>query len=213
MAIGNQMSGLNIYRIQLGVLVSLLIFLQSLSPSSCTAQDNIPAVVPVTEPIDEEKKKEHSPKLATALSAALPGLGQVYNKKYWKVPIIYIGVGALVYAISFNSTEYNTFKNAYSLRIDGDPNTIDIFDLQLDNGLPKYTDESLLNLKDFYRRNRDVSYIFMGVLYMLNIVDAAVDAHFFNFEISDDLSLELRPSLMSGAGRAQTAGIGLTLTL
>ncbi|MBL4755234.1 MAG: hypothetical protein JKY52_16770 [Flavobacteriales bacterium] len=207
------MRNLDTYRIRFAGLVSMLIFLHTLPANICVAQDSSTATIPFNQAIEQEKEKEHSPKLATALSAALPGLGQVYNKKYWKVPIIYAGVGALVYSISINSSRYKMFKNAYALRIDGDPTTIDIFDLQLDNGEPKYLDESLLNLKDFYRRNRDVSYIFMGVLYMLNIVDAAVDAHFFNFEISDDLSLELRPSFMYVAGNGQATGIGLTLSL
>ena len=168
---------------------------------------------PVNTVVLKDTTKKHSPKLAGGLSAALPGLGQVYNKKYWKVPLIYAGAGALLYAINYNSSRYATYRNAYSLRIDGDTNTIDQFDIQLENDEPKYTEESLLNLKDYYRRNRDVSYIFMGVLYMLNIVDAAVDAHFYSYEISDDLSLKVRPAIMMSAGRTQATGISLTLHL
>jgi hypothetical protein len=140
-------------------------------------------------------------------------LGQAYNKKYWKVPLIYAGAGALLYAINYNAAQYDTYKDAYSLRIDGDTSTVDQFDIQVANDGPKYTEESLLNLKDYYRRNRDISYIFMGVLYMLNIVDAAVDAHFYSYEISDDLSLKVRPAIMMSAGRTQATGIALTLSL
>jgi len=161
----------------------------------------------------KDTTKQHDPKLAGALSAVIPGLGQAYNKKYWKVPLIYAGAGALLYAINYNAAQYATYKDAYSVRIDGDTSTVDQFDIQVVNDEPKYTEESLLNLKDYYRRNRDLSYIFMGVLYMLNIVDAAVDAHFYSYEISDDLSLKVRPTIMMSSGRNQTAGISLTLSL
>ena len=206
------MNGFNTYRIRFITTVSLLIAINSLSSNFCVAQDSTVAVPPAMQ-VEVEEEKPHSPKSATILSAAVPGLGQVYNRKYWKVPLIYAGAGALLYVISANSARYKTFKNAYSLRIDGDTTTIDIYDIQMINNEPKYSEEALLNVKDFYRRNRDVSYIFLGVLYMLNIVDAAVDAHFFDYEITDDLSLEVRPALLFSAGRLQTTGIGLTLRL
>ena len=170
-------------------------------------------IEPVSTIMLKDTTKQHDPKLAGALSAVIPGLGQAYNKKYWKVPLIYAGAGALLYAINYNAAQYDTYKDAYSLRIDGDTSTVDQFDIQVANDEPKYTEESLLNLKDYYRRNRDISYIFMGVLYMLNIVDAAVDAHFYSYEISDDLSLKVRPAIMMSAGRTQATGIALTLSL
>lgn len=196
-----------------GTITTLLALILLLAPLSNMAQIN--DTLERKGSLDEEYKKEklHSPKMAATLSAALPGLGQVYNKKYWKVPIIYAGVGALLYSINFNSKEYDLYKNAYSLRIDGDTNTVDNFDIQLESNDPKYTEESLSNLKDFYRRNRDVSYIFMGVLYMLNIVDAVVDAHFFSYEITDDLSMDIVPAVIGGGGQAKTTGIGLILRL
>ncbi len=128
----------------------------------------------------------HSPKKATLFSACLPGLGQVYNHKYWKVPIIYAGGAYLIYAFSFNNTQYKRFKNAYIALTDDDPNTIDEF-----NGLvPK---DQLLYYKDQYRRNRDLSFIGFFGLYILQIVDASVDAYFFDFDVSDDLSLHITP--------------------
>lgn len=132
--------------------------------------------------------KKHSPKTATLLSFALPGLGQCYNKKYWKVPIIYAGFGALTYGVIFNHGEYARFKTAYRFRTDDNPNTIDEFEGQV-------SDAELLANVDFYRRNRDLCYIGMGLLYVMNIIDAAVDAHLFNFDVSDNLSMRVQPEL------------------
>jgi hypothetical protein len=128
----------------------------------------------------------HSPRKATLLSTALPGLGQVYNKKYWKIPIIYGIAGAMTYFIIDNNTQYQQYKNAFSIRLDGDPTTIDKY-------VNTYSDEDLRLLKNYYRRNRDLSYIALGMTYLLNIVDAAVDAHLYYFDISDDISLKIQP--------------------
>jgi hypothetical protein len=189
---------------------SIILLLLVARPGVAGEDDRIE---PVSTIMLKDTAKQHDPKLAGALSAVIPGLGQAYNKKYWKVPLIYAGAGALLYAINYNAAQYDTYKDAYSLRIDGDTSTVDQFDIQVANDEPKYTEESLLNLKDYYRRNRDISYIFIGVLYMLNIVDAAVDAHFYSYEISDDLSLKVRPAIIMSAGRTQTTGIALTLSL
>ncbi|HIN38997.1 MAG TPA: hypothetical protein EYM84_01845 [Flavobacteriales bacterium] len=162
----------------------------------------------------EEKEKSHSPKTASIMSAILPGLGQVYNKKYWKPPIIYAGFAALIYATDFNNKNYNDYKEAYSLRMDGDSETVDKYDVQLDNEEIKYSDESLLKLKDFYRRNRDLTLIFIGGTYLINILDAVVDAHFYSFNVSDDLSFELRPNIIyQCAHERPVPSLGLTLNL
>jgi len=116
----------------------------------------------------------------------LPGAGQFYNKKYWKIPIIYAGFGGLGYAVGSSAGKFRTYRDAYRLRVDGDSTTIDEFE-----GI--YRDNDLLTLRDFYRRNLDISAIFTVVFYTLNILDAVVDAHLFNYDISDDLSLEVRP--------------------
>lgn len=169
----------------------------------------------IIEDIPLEKKKDaHSPKTASIMSAILPGLGQVYNKKYWKPPIIYAGFAALIYATDFNSKNYSDYKEAYSLRMDEDPETIDKYDVQLDNEEIKYSDDSLLKLKDFYRRNRDLTLIFIGGAYLINILDAAVDAHFYSFNVSDDLSFKLRPNIIYQCTHEHPIpSLGLTLNL
>jgi len=160
------------------------------------------------------EKVEHSPKKASTLSAIIPGLGQVYNKKYWKPPILYAGLAALIYATDFNSKNYKDYKDAYKLRMDGDIGTIDKYDIQLVNEELKYSDESLLKLKDYYRRNRDFSIILIGFAYIINIVDAAVDAHFYRFNVNNDLSLELKPNIYYQClGNQPIPTLGLILKL
>ena len=129
---------------------------------------------------------EHSPTKATLLSTALPGAGQFYNKKYWKIPVIYAGMAGMGYLVHFNNTRYQLYKKAYAIRLDTLTNTIDDFE-----GI--YSTDDLKTLKDFYRRNRDLSYIVAGLIYVLNILDADVDAHLFYFNVNDDISLKLRP--------------------
>lgn len=150
--------------------------------------------------------QRHSPKKAAMKSAILPGLGQIYNKKYWKLPIIYVGFAGLGYAIGFNARKWKTFSNAYRLRIDGDTTTIDEF-------VGVHSDATLLTLKNFYKRNMDLSILFTVVLYALNIVDAAVDAHLFEYDISDDLTLRMDPVLNINKEGNGFAGLRLSLRL
>ncbi len=131
----------------------------------------------------------HSPRKATLMSTFLPGSGQVYNKKYWKVPIIYVGFGALAYSINFNHTKYRTFLNAYKDRLDG----------VTDDKFKLYTNDNLNSLQTYYHRYRDLSVIGALALYLLNIVDATVDAHLFAFDVSEDLSFRFRPTLINTA--------------
>jgi len=140
----------------------------------------------------------HSPRKATIYSAVLPGLGQIYNRKYWKVPIVYGGFVTLGYFINFNNELYVKYKQAYSDIIDTDPNTNSFKDLGINPALygpAKITQftETLRRAKDGSRRNRDLVVIGTAVFYALNIIDASVDAHFFNFDISEDLTINWVP--------------------
>jgi hypothetical protein len=150
--------------------------------------------------------REHAPTRAAMLSAVLPGMGQVYNGRIWKVPIIYIGFGAVAYAINFNSNEYQFWRNAYVAKVDGNPNTIDIF--------PNIPENNLLRAMNFYRRNLEISYIAGGVLYLLNILDASVDAHLLDFDVGEDLSMRMEPHVtpVHALGAAGSAAPGLKLT-
>jgi hypothetical protein len=130
----------------------------------------------------------HSPKKAALLSAVLPGAGQVYNRKYWKVGIIAGGAGALIYSLNYNNRNFGLFKSELIKRQQG------LGGLDADLGL--YTDANLNELQDFYRRNRDLSVVGLALLYALNIIDANVDAHLYDFNVSDDLSMHIRPTVV-----------------
>lgn len=131
----------------------------------------------------KRKIKEHSPPRATILSAVLPGLGQAYNRKYWKIPIIYVAGGVLYSYFDFANRKYNNYKNLYETELaKGDE--ADQWDLNT------YS----IN-RDRFSKFRGYSVIFMGLLYVANVVDAMVDAHFYMFDISDDLTLRIEPSI------------------
>jgi hypothetical protein len=137
----------------------------------------------------QEIDKIHSPRKATILSAVLPGLGQAYNKKYWKMPVVYVGIGAFSYLAFGNQAEFTRYKNAYIIRHDGG-----VDEFTLGDGTQIYNDQALINSMDKYRKQRDLCLIGALVFYALQIVDANVDANLFDFDISDDLSLKISPS-------------------
>lgn len=139
----------------------------------------------------------HSAGRASKLSAMLPGAGQVYNKQYWKVPIIYGGAAALIYSMSWNNRNYQKYLSAYKLDSDTSSATNSEF-----SGL--YSVENLIVLKDYYRRNRDFSAIGLVLLYTANIVDAYVYGQFYNFDISDDLSMRVKPFVVPTITNYQT---------
>jgi len=151
-----------------------LILLNTQAQSDTTYIDSVP---------------RHSPSKATLLSLALPGAGQAYNKKYWKIPIVYAAIGSAFYFARQQEKSFNEFKDAYLARIDDDPNTVD------DKYQNVYSDANLLSLIDFHRENRDLLYVLTAVAYVMNVVDAAVDAHLYYFDVSDDLSANIRPNL------------------
>lgn len=140
----------------------------------------------------------HSPRKATIYSAVFPGMGQIYNRKYWKVPLVYGGFATLGYFINFNNEQYTLYKQAYSDIIDTDPYTNSHLKLKVNEYLlqperiSNFT-EALRRQKDYWRRNRDLVVIGTVVFYAVNIIDASVDAHFFNFDISDDLTINWVP--------------------
>jgi hypothetical protein len=159
---------------------------------------------------DTLKIKKHSPHKATLYSMILPGLGQAYNRKYWKIPIVYAGFGVFYYLIDYNNTEYQLWKDAYNhtlLDPDGLEDPVnDYEELYGDN--PDF----LLDRKNEARRYRDLNYILAGVWYMLNVLDATVDAHLFSWEVDDNLSLRMEPHLQSQAGSYKPMG-GVKLSL
>jgi hypothetical protein len=159
-----------------------------------------PTMAPARDTLDWRAR--HSPHKATLLSAVLPGAGQIYNRKYWKAPIVWVGLGTCAYFIQDNTREYRRYKDAYIALVDGDASTVDEF-----NG--QFGAAQVLEVTDTYRRWRDLSYIAFGLVYMLNVVDATVDAYFVRFDVGRDLSLQAAPSLHT----ASLGAPGLTLAL
>jgi hypothetical protein len=157
-------------------------------------------------PVDTSYTKRRANK-AALFSAVLPGAGQFYNKKYWKPPILYAGFIALGYAIEFNNRNYKIFRKAYLYRVDGDSTTIDDYE-------KVYPDaNALLVRKDYYRRTRDLMWIISSGVYILNIIDAYVDAHLSDFDISDDLSLNAQPGMQFAFDKTPVPSLALTFRL
>ena len=178
---------------------------------------------------DESTKNEveyvHSPKKATIYSAVLPGLGQAYNKKYWKIPLVYIGFGTIGYFIHWNNDNYKTMRLAYSDLTDSEPDgpwgeddpTNSYLPLKPDwVDLENTTDRenfktSISKQQDYYRRNRDLLIISIVGFYGIQIIDASVDAHLFDFDMSDDLSFNWQPT-MNLMNNQKFYGINCTFT-
>ncbi len=146
----------------------------------------------------------HSPKKATVYSAILPGLGQAYNKKYWKIPLVYAGFGTIGYFIGWNNKYYKTYKLAYSDLTDKNPNTNTHLDLKVAKYYNLENTTEFNNFKtglskqsEYLRRNRDLLIISMAGFYGLNIIDASVDAHLFDFDISEDLTMNWQPAVQT----------------
>ncbi|WP_324721465.1 DUF5683 domain-containing protein [Salinimicrobium sp. HB62] len=145
-----------------------------------------------------------SPARAAFYSAVLPGLGQAYNGKYWKIPIVYTALGVGVYFYFENDRQYDRYRDAYKSRLAG--NTNDEF--YNENGQPRVSTSGLIEAQRFYQRNKEVSIMVTLGLYALNIIDANVDAHLQQFNVSEDLSLKPNLDYDRFSG---TTGYGLTL--
>ena len=182
----------NIFRIELYCACFLLILFLT-TGFSAFSQETVVDSTRIT-----DAKPVHSAHKATIYSAVMPGLGQIYNRKYWKVPLIFGGFATLGYFINFNNEVYQTYKLAYSDIIDDDPFTNSYLDLNINPSFfapEKVTQltENLSRAKDTWRRNRDLCIIGTVVFYAVNVIDASVDAHFFNFDISEDLTMNWTP--------------------
>lgn len=149
----------------------------------------------------KEKEKVHSPKTATLL-AIVPGAGQAYNRKYWKMPIVYASMGTCIYFSISNQKQFNRFKKAYIQRDNGEK----------DEFYGMLSKEAILNNMDRNRKIRDYTLAGTLLLYALQIVDANVDAHLFYFDVGDDLSAHIYPqTLNSFYTRTPVLGVGCTI--
>jgi len=189
---------LNIILIKLGLPFLLFVLAQQIQAQVLVEADTIVEAKEVKKPTEEI----HSPRKATLYSAILPGLGQAYNKKWWKIPIIYAGFGTIGYFIDWNNDNYQFNRTAYRHLTDNDENTnlfmeieaVKYYDLNDPTSRNNFAD-GLLKQQDYFRRNRDLLFITMLGFYGLQIIDASVDAHLFNFDISDDLTFDWQPQM------------------
>jgi hypothetical protein len=154
-----------------------------------------------------QKKKIYSaPRRASIMSAILPGLGQAVNKKYWKIPIIYAGLGGFGYLFAVNNKEYNYYRKNLIAQNDNDSTTLNI---------TRYTTSQLQEEKNFYKKNRDFTAIGMVLIYLFNIIDANVDAHLKTFDVGDNLTLQIDPwqnIYRASSGYRSSTGLSLKLT-
>ena len=160
-------------------------------------------------------KKPHSPTKATIMSACLPGLGQIYNGKWWKVPIVYAGLGGLGYLVYSNYSEYRAYLHAYEFKTGDLPEGVTLTEHETDLA-NRYADSQLQTYKESYRRDFEFFTILTVAWYGLNILDACVDGHLYTYDISDDLSLSVDPYLRpmeTPFKMPQYAQVGLSFTL
>lgn len=152
-----------------------------------------------------KKTPKHSPKTATILSAVIPGAGQIYNRKYWKVPFIYAGIGGLGYMFLNAQQNYSYYQKNLKYEADTDPATIN----ESGFGITELQSEKIR-----FRKQRDLFGFGLIAVYALNIIDANVDAHLKTFDVSDDLSLIIKAKPMyapATAGGIITAGLNISL--
>ena len=159
---------------------------------------------------DSAVKKIYSPRKAAIRSAILPGLGQIYNKKYWKLPIIYGALGTSGAVFFYNLTNYKDLRLAYRVRYNIRVNNDSTDFEKIEPNLLPLSEESLRFNRDEFRRNIDYSVLIFALLWGLNVVDAAVDAHLKGFDVSPDLSLRIKPGYSEMAG---TNGISFVFTI
>ncbi len=149
-----------------------------------------------------KKKFQPVPKRAGLFSALLPGLGQLYNRQYWKIPVIYAGLGVAGYFIVTNQNSYQEYRKAYIGRLTGDLSN------ETANTL-LYSSDQLKTLQDGFKRYLDITVLITGVGYTLQILDAVVFAHLKNFDISEDISMKMQPMALPNGG----TGLGLVFNL
>ena len=170
-------------------------------------------------PIVADKLKFNpNPMRAMWLSALCPGAGQIYNRRYWKLPIVIGAFVGLTYGTTWNNRMLNDYSKAYRDISDNDPNTRSYMDFypptvkesDLDK---KWLTNTLKNRRDYYRRYRDICIIAIAAVYVLNVIDAYVDASMMHFDVSEDLSMQLKPAVIeSRLSPLPSVGLGFAFS-
>ncbi len=203
-------------------IIILLIVLLICIPLSSKAQDSLSVAKQV------KHKPLKDPMRASMLAVSFPGLGQIYNRKYWKIPLVYAGFGGLVYSVGFNSSNYTKYMKAYQDFTDANPETTSYLDIikadpatydpvlypdDYDKSNAQYYQDGMLRLVDYYKRYRDLSYIGIAGWYLISILDANVDASLFNYDISDNLDITVVPMQLTLPGGMMGAGLNVRMVI
>jgi hypothetical protein len=207
------------------IIAGLSIFFIILTPNLAVKAQQIEISndsLKVTAPVHKE---ERSPKKASIYAALFPGLGQIYNKRYWKLPIVYGGYAGLIYVLGWNNNYYKDYYEGYRI-VAGHSSAAELSPdelLFLDNLIKNpsinlnnpqtysYVTTQLKSGKDFYRRNRDLTIIGIAALHVLSIIDASVDANLFDFDIGDDLSMRVEPAPLNLGNQKQVMGLNVVI--
>ena len=189
--------------------------------------DTIATSVVITDSVPAKKKRDWNtwrpnPKRAMWLAIVLPGAGQIYNRKYWKLPIFYGGFVGCLYALSWNGQMYHDYYQAYVDLMDNDPNTQSYNDFlhlgtTINESNKAHYQEIFRKRKDRYRKWRDLSVFALIGVYALSVIDAYVDASLSEFDISDDLSLRVAPTIINDQSsrnpvKSSAIGVGCSLS-
>ena len=215
-------------RLAPGIALVVVLLFSQLLPTQARAQvitTGPDSVLVLTSEADTTQQKQFflssfknltQPGRAALFSAIIPGAGQVYNKAWWKVPIIYATGGVLVYFIIDNNNKYQDFREALSIRTGRSDQFIEVYDAYYNDRIyganePVGT-KNLRSSKDFYRRNRDLTIILSVLAYGMQIAEAYVHGHMREFDVSDNLSLRVQPDVFrTPAANSVTPGLTLTL--
>ncbi|WP_452219666.1 DUF5683 domain-containing protein [Lacinutrix salivirga] len=165
----------------LAFIVSFFAIAQDKNEDSRTKKEDVVLDTTKTLLVNKKVIDPLAPSKAAFYSAILPGLGQAYNKKYWKIPIVYAAIGTGIYFYVDNNKEYNRYRNAYKRRLAG---------FEDDEFFGSVTDDGLREAQKTLRRNKELSLLITIGLYALNIIDANVDAHLLQYNVDDDLTLK-----------------------
>jgi len=161
-------------------IISIGIFLLILGNTAVLAQAKTDAVLVAKDTVKTDDIDPLTPAKAAFYSAVLPGLGQAYNKKYWKIPIVYGAIGTSLYFYLDNNKKYHNYRDAYKRRLEG----------YFDDDYTYLDNTRLIAGQKFYQRNRDLSALFIVAFYALNIIDANVDAALLQFNVDENLSVK-----------------------
>ncbi len=187
------------------LLLILAFCLSTLYGWTQSTNNGLPAKDTLSAP--QSKTHVHSPKKAAWMSAVLPGLGQGYNHKYWKIPIVYTGFAGAGVGIYFLNKNFTYYRDEYRYRLNGETD-------KLKSELSSWANENVDEMRSYYLRYLEITSIALVLWYAVNIIDAVVDAHLFYFDVSDDLSFAIKPCISTNYtfGTYQLFnGIALTL--